>query len=126
VTQIAVCGGGRRHGRGVGGRARGRRHGRRHPAGRRASTANADPTIRIQTNLGEARNAVIVWSADAVIAVGGFWGTLSEVALARSRRGIRVVQLGGWQAPRRSGLRQPTHERRSQRDGLTPASLPEK
>ncbi|MGH3869658.1 MAG: hypothetical protein ACRDQ4_26865 [Pseudonocardiaceae bacterium] len=35
----------------------------------------------IVTNLGEARNAVIVWSADAVIAIGGSWGTLSEIAL---------------------------------------------
>jgi uncharacterized protein (TIGR00725 family) len=60
------------------------------------STANANLNIRIQTNLGEARNAVIVWSADALIAVGGSWGTLSEVALARSRGGIPVVQLGGW------------------------------
>jgi hypothetical protein len=60
------------------------------------STANADLSIRIQTNLGDARNAVIVWSADAVIAVGGSWGTLSEVALARCRGGLPVVQLGGW------------------------------
>ena len=60
------------------------------------ATANEDLSVRIATNLGEARNAVIVWSADAVIAVGGSWGTLSEVALAKRRGGIPVVQLGGW------------------------------
>jgi predicted Rossmann-fold nucleotide-binding protein len=48
------------------------------------------------TNLGEARNAVIVWSADAVIAIGGSWGTLSEVALARRRGGMPVLVLDGW------------------------------
>jgi uncharacterized protein (TIGR00725 family) len=31
----------------------------------------------IVTNMGQARNAILVWSADAVIAVGGSWGTLS-------------------------------------------------
>ncbi|MGF1653993.1 MAG: TIGR00725 family protein [Actinomycetales bacterium] len=60
------------------------------------AAANQDLSITIFTNLGEARNAVIVWSADAVIAIGGSWGTLSEVALAKRRGGIPVVQLGGW------------------------------
>jgi uncharacterized protein (TIGR00725 family) len=50
----------------------------------------------VVTNMGEARNAVIVASADAVIAVGGSWGTLSEVALAMRRGDIPVVSLGGW------------------------------
>ncbi|WP_231390403.1 LOG family protein [Nocardia sp. CNY236] len=49
----------------------------------------------LYTNMGEARNAILVWSADAVIVVGGSWGTLSELALA-NRRGIPVVTLGGW------------------------------
>lgn len=44
-----------------------------------------DLSAVIVTNLGEARNAVIVWSADAVIAIGGSWGTLSEIALAKRR-----------------------------------------
>jgi uncharacterized protein (TIGR00725 family) len=59
--------------------------------------AAPDLSATIMTNMGEARNAIIVWSADAVIVVGGSWGTLSEVALARRRGGIRVVSLGGWQ-----------------------------
>jgi len=45
--------------------------------------------------MGEARNAAIVWSADAVIVVGGSWGTLSEVALAKRRGGVPVISLGG-------------------------------
>jgi uncharacterized protein (TIGR00725 family) len=58
--------------------------------------ASEDLTVSLATNLGQARNAVIVWSADAVVAVGGSWGTLSEIALAR-RRGVPVVVLDGWQ-----------------------------
>ncbi|MET8801026.1 LOG family protein [Nocardia sp. NPDC004568] len=50
----------------------------------------------LYTNMGEARNAILVWSADAVIVVGGSWGTLSELALANRRGGIPVVSLGGW------------------------------
>lgn len=57
---------------------------------------SADVSVTISTNLGQARNAVLVWSADAVIAVGGSWGTLSEVALAMRRGGVPVVLLGGW------------------------------
>jgi uncharacterized protein (TIGR00725 family) len=59
--------------------------------------ASPDLSATIVTNMGEARNAIIVWSADAVIVVGGSWGTLSEVALARRRGGVRVVSLNGWQ-----------------------------
>jgi uncharacterized protein (TIGR00725 family) len=60
------------------------------------STGNADLTAAIATNMGEARNAIIVSSADAVISVGGSWGTLSEIALAARRGGIPVVCLNGW------------------------------
>jgi uncharacterized protein (TIGR00725 family) len=58
--------------------------------------AGSDLSVTLATNLGQARNAVIVWSADAVIAVGGSWGTLSEVALAKRRGGIPVIALNGW------------------------------
>jgi uncharacterized protein (TIGR00725 family) len=37
----------------------------------------------VVTGVGHARNLVVVASGDAVIAVGGAWGTLSEIALAR-------------------------------------------
>jgi uncharacterized protein (TIGR00725 family) len=58
--------------------------------------ASADLSATLVTNMGQARNAIIVWSADAVIAVGGSWGTLSEVALAMRRGGVPVIVLGGW------------------------------
>lgn len=58
--------------------------------------ASEDLSVTIVTNMGEARNAIIVWSADAVIAIGGSWGTLSEVALAMRRGGVPVIVLGGW------------------------------
>lgn len=61
-----------------------------------AQDAGPDLSAVIVTNLGEARNAVIVWSADAVIAIGGSWGTLSEIALAKRRGTIPVISLDGW------------------------------
>ena len=57
------------------------------------SDANPFVDVAIATGLGEARNAVIVCAADAVVAVGGGYGTLSEIALAL-RRSKRVVGLG--------------------------------
>lgn len=59
--------------------------------------ANPHLSAAVVTNQGQARNAIIVQSADAVIAVGGSWGTLSEVALAMRRERVPVVSLGGWQ-----------------------------
>lgn len=56
----------------------------------------ADVSASVVTNMGQARNAILVWSADALIAVGGSWGTLSEVALAMRRGGMLVAVLGGW------------------------------
>ncbi|MFI9556720.1 TIGR00725 family protein [Nonomuraea endophytica] len=58
--------------------------------------ANPDLTIAIPTGLGEGRNNVIVNSGDAVLVVGGSWGTLSELALAMRRGRAPVIQLGGW------------------------------
>jgi len=45
--------------------------------------ANADIDVALATGMGEMRNALIVRAARAVIAIGGGWGTLSEIALAR-------------------------------------------
>ncbi|MEV6737968.1 TIGR00725 family protein [Streptomyces sp. NPDC051104] len=59
--------------------------------------AGPDLSVAIATGLGQARNSVIVHSGDAVIVIGGSWGTLSELALAMRRGGVPVVQLGdGW------------------------------
>ena len=57
--------------------------------------ANAFVTIAVPTGMGEMRNALIVRAADAVIAVGGEFGTLSEIALAL-KMGKPVVGLGTW------------------------------
>lgn len=54
--------------------------------------ANAAIDVPLATGMGEMRNAVIVRVAQAVIAIGGGWGTLSEIALAQ-RIGTPVVGL---------------------------------
>src|SRR5436309_10492042 len=53
-------------------------------------------TVSIPTGMGEMRNALIIRSADAVIAVAGEFGTLSEIALAL-KVGVPVVGLGTWE-----------------------------
>lgn len=58
--------------------------------------ANPYVDVAVATGMGEARNALVVRAADAVIAVGGEWGTLSEIALAR-KTGKPVVGIGSWQ-----------------------------
>jgi len=57
--------------------------------------ANPHLTLALASGLGELRNGLIVRASDAAIAIGGSWGTLSEVALAR-RAGLPVVWLSGW------------------------------
>jgi uncharacterized protein (TIGR00725 family) len=49
----------------------------------------------VATGIGHARNLAVVSSGDAVIAIGGEWGTLSEIAFAREL-GRRVVALSSW------------------------------
>jgi len=50
----------------------------------------------VVTGVGHARNLAVVASGDAVIAVGGAWGTLSEIALARVLGRPVVVLEPGW------------------------------
>ncbi|MCX7790975.1 MAG: TIGR00725 family protein [Chloroflexaceae bacterium] len=57
--------------------------------------ANPYVSLAIATGMGQARNLVLVQSADAVIAIGGEYGTLSEIALAR-KMGRPVVGLLTW------------------------------
>jgi uncharacterized protein (TIGR00725 family) len=59
--------------------------------------ADASPycTHVVATGVGHARNLAVVSSGDAVIAVGGEWGTLSEIAFARAL-GRTVVALESW------------------------------
>jgi uncharacterized protein (TIGR00725 family) len=64
-------------------------------------------SVTVRTGLGIARNALVVLSADAVIAVGGNYGTLSEIAMAL-KNGRPVFGIGTWDI-----------------EGVTPCSSPE-
>jgi uncharacterized protein (TIGR00725 family) len=59
--------------------------------------ADANPycTHVVATGIGHARNLAVVASGDAVVAIGGEWGTLSEIAYAR-RLGRPVIALRTW------------------------------
>ena len=59
--------------------------------------ANGWVVVAVPTGLGEARNALVVRAADAVVAIGGGWGTLTEIALAL-KTGVSVVGVGTWEA----------------------------
>jgi uncharacterized protein (TIGR00725 family) len=76
--------------------------------------ANDHVDIAVATAMGEARNVVVVATADAVIAVGGEFGTLSEIALAL-KAGTPVVGLHSWELRRRG----------APIEGILPATGPE-
>ncbi len=59
------------------------------------SGANPYLTVALPTGIGELRNGLVVKASDAVIAIGGSWGTLSEIALAM-RTGKPIVVINGW------------------------------
>lgn len=69
------------------------------------SEANPYVTVAIPTALGQMRNVVIVLAADALIAIGGGFGTLSEIGHAL-RLGKPVIGLRTWEASR-AGQRAP-------------------
>ncbi|HEV7884332.1 MAG TPA: TIGR00725 family protein [Solirubrobacteraceae bacterium] len=62
------------------------------------SAANPWVSVAVATGLGELRNGLVVRSADAVVAIAGEYGTLSEIALAL-KAGLRVVGLRSWEIP---------------------------
>jgi uncharacterized protein (TIGR00725 family) len=64
--------------------------------GLRRNEGNTHLAVAIPTGMGEMRNALIVRSVDAVIAVAGEFGTLSEIAFAL-KTGVPVVGLGTWE-----------------------------
>lgn len=70
--------------------------------GTSAAEANDFVDIPIITGFGEARNVIIVRSAGAVIAVGGEYGTLSEIAFAL-KLGVPVIGLRTWKLARPDG-----------------------
>jgi uncharacterized protein (TIGR00725 family) len=57
--------------------------------------ANGWVEIALATGLGELRNGLVVRAVDAVVAIGGGHGTLSEIGLAL-RIGRPVIGLGTW------------------------------
>ena len=67
----------------------------------RGSRQAANPYVQIPivTNLGEARNIIVVKSAQAVIAIGGGYGTLTEIGHAL-RSGTPVIGLNTWSLSR--------------------------
>lgn len=73
-----------------------------------SGAGRANPWIRVPlaTGMGEARNALVVRAGEAVLAVGGRWGTLSEIALARTM-GRPVGLLG---SPPAEGLDLPSFQ----------------
>lgn len=84
-----------------------------------ASPDDANDYVRtpIATGLGVARNLVVVTSSDAVIAVGGRHGTLSEIGLAL-RMGRSVVTLSSWRLESDHRLGGPrVHRARTPREG---------
>src|SRR2546428_2798070 len=65
----------------------------------------------------QARNVVLVRSCDAVIAVGGSYGTLSEIALAL-KLGVPVVGLRTWRLAQPEARRVPLLRARDADDAV--------
>jgi len=78
--------------------------------------ANPYCTQVVATGIGQARNLAVVASGEAAIAIGGEWGTLSEIAHARNL-GRTVVALHSWSVSGR--------EQMEGGPGIVPAETPE-
>lgn len=63
---------------------------------------NEHVQVALYTGIGQARNLVLVLSGDAVVAVAGGWGTLSEIAMALKHE-VPVVLLDSWELERPDG-----------------------
>ncbi len=77
---------------------------------------NPDLTHVVATGIGHARNLAVVGSGEVVIAIGGEWGTLSEIGHARAI-GRTVVALRSWSLVGR--------DRMEGAPGIVPAETPE-
>jgi uncharacterized protein (TIGR00725 family) len=82
--------------------------------------ANPYVDIPVVTTLGEARNVIVVCSGQAVIAIDGEYGTLSEIAHALSN-GIPVVGLGTWTLSRGGRVDDSIIEARDPKDAVDKA-----
>jgi len=68
--------------------------------------ANEYLDVILHSGLNQARNQILVLSSVAVVAIGGGWGTLSEIAFALKFR-VPVVALASWKLRRPDGLHDP-------------------
>lgn len=84
--------------------------------GESPSDANQYCTHVVATGIGHARNLAVVASGEVAIAIGGEWGTLAEIGLAR-RLGRPVIALESWSLRGRG--------RMSEAEGIEPADSPE-
>ncbi len=80
--------------------------------GHEVGEANEFCTHVVATGIGHARNLAVVSSGEVVIAIGGEWGTLSEIGFARAI-GHSVIALRSWELNGR--------ERMTDAPGVTPA-----
>ena len=85
--------------------------------GRSPKEANEFIDVPIVTSMGYARNVIVVHTGEAVIAIGGAFGTLSEIAHALGED-IPVISLNSWPLTRK-GDGDPIG------DGLIVATTPE-
>lgn len=83
--------------------------------GTNPAMANSYVELPIATGMGQARNVILVLSAQVVIAISGATGTLSEIALAL-KAGRPVIGLNTWQMTRGDGRRE---------EGIARAGSPE-
>ncbi|MGN6275603.1 MAG: LOG family protein [Solirubrobacterales bacterium] len=72
--------------------------------GESVADANQYCSVVVATGIGHARNLAVVSSGEAVIAIGGEWGTLAEIGFARVI-GHEVVALRSWELNGREGMR---------------------
>jgi uncharacterized protein (TIGR00725 family) len=87
-----------------------------------AAAANRWCEVVVPTGLGEARNALVVRAAHAVVAIGGAWGTLSEIALALGA-GVPVFGLDTWELRAPSGAVRANGRRGIERVADPPAAV---
>jgi hypothetical protein len=85
--------------------------------GSRHGDANPYVTYAIPTGLGHARNLLVARSAHAVIAVGGKYGTLSEIAFAKIE-GTAVIGLDTWDLRRAGQEEVPIQQARDAKEAV--------
>jgi hypothetical protein len=85
--------------------------------GTRREDANPYVTYAIPTGLGHARNILVVRAAQALIAVGGRFGTLSEIAFAKIE-GIPVIGIQTWEISREGMREDPIRRARDPKEAV--------